>query len=145
MDGLCTYGDGCRFLHGAPCPNCHRACLHPHNPDVTQGASCWPPPPRVLSRDDRVALTLLASPLAHMRVCQPGPVMTDEARVASQRLDCGVCLEPVHARSARFGLLCACSPCTAIKRSQRDKRGTATDMHKRWWWSTQRAATTSFA
>ncbi|TPX56178.1 hypothetical protein PhCBS80983_g04726 [Powellomyces hirtus] len=93
MQGICRYGEHCRYRHGLSCPVCNKQCLDPD-----------------------------ASPTVHaehIQQCQ-GKLERDQrynAQLAeSADVDCVVCMEPVKSKSdARFGLLdcehCVCLNC----------------------------------
>ncbi|KAI8921847.1 hypothetical protein DFJ77DRAFT_425229 [Powellomyces hirtus] len=93
MQGICRYGEHCRYRHGLSCPVCNKQCL---DPDVS---------PTVHAE--------------HIQQCQ-GKLERDQrynAQLAeSADVDCVVCMEPVKSKSdARFGLLdcehCVCLNC----------------------------------
>ncbi|KHN82802.1 putative E3 ubiquitin-protein ligase makorin-2 [Toxocara canis] len=88
--GHCEKGDECEFVHGLVCDMCNVACLHPG--DSEQRAQ-------------------------HRRECLAAhEAAMEEAFAEARSADkvCGICMENIRERNARFGILEGCRHCFCL-------------------------------
>uniref|UniRef100_A0A915ATE1 RING-type E3 ubiquitin transferase n=1 Tax=Parascaris univalens TaxID=6257 RepID=A0A915ATE1_PARUN len=88
--GNCEKGDKCGFVHGLVCDMCDVACLHPA--DAEQRAQ-------------------------HRRECLAAhEAAMEEAFAEARSADkvCGICMENIRERNARFGILEGCRHCFCL-------------------------------
>ncbi|VDK44634.1 unnamed protein product [Anisakis simplex] len=104
--GNCEKGDECEFVHGMVCDMCNYACLHPA--DSEQRAQ-------------------------HKRECMAAhEAAMEEAFAEARSADkvCGICMESIRERDARFGILEGCRHCFCLECIRKWRRNQSEDFEK---------------
>ncbi|KAJ3381431.1 hypothetical protein HDU84_005120 [Entophlyctis sp. JEL0112] len=109
-NGLCRFGDKCRYTHGLKCPRCQKYCLHPYLANLRDK--------HLEECANRAHITLPRSGSENGGVGafadHGGGSGTIGVKVSSE-MDCVVCFDKVlKKRDPRFGLL-SCEHCVCLE------------------------------
>lgn len=80
IDGICRYGDDCRYLHGTRCNTCGKNAVHPENEEEAQ---------------------------RHIDSCEKEQERKNRVALCAE-VECGICYESTVANGRKFGLLQNC-------------------------------------